>query len=91
MISGTFEILSRETIKLVVENGGKLSSVVNSKTKTIGGQSIGPSKKRKAELLSIPIISENDFLEMINANEHNNFNIIYILSLLVVNCFLNLY
>ena len=69
MISGTFEILSRETIKqLVVENGGKLSSVVNSKTKIIiGGQSIGPSKKRKAELLSIPIISENDFLEMINA------------------------
>ena len=69
VISGTFEILSRETIKqLVVENGGKLSSVVNSKTKIIiGGQSIGPSKKRKAELLSIPIISENDFLEMINA------------------------
>ena len=69
VISGTFEILSRETIKqLVVENGGKLSSVVNSKTKIIiGGQSIGPSKKRKAEFLSIPIISENDFLEMLNA------------------------
>ena len=69
VISGTFEILSREKIKqLVVENGGKLSSVVNSKTKIIiGGQSIGPSKKRKAEFLSIPIISENDFLEMLNA------------------------
>tara|TARA_B100000963_G_scaffold259634_1_gene227866 strand:- start:11377 stop:13377 length:2001 start_codon:yes stop_codon:yes gene_type:complete len=69
VISGTFQILSRDKIKqLVVENGGKLSSVVNSKTKIIiGGQSIGPSKKRKAEFLNIPIISENDFLEMLNA------------------------
>ena len=69
VISGTFETLSREKIKeLVVENGGKLSSVVNSKTKIIiGGHSIGPAKKQKAEILKIPIISEKDFLEMLNS------------------------
>ena len=68
VISGTFETLSREEIKLlVIENGGKLSSVVNSKTKIIiGGESIGPSKKLKAEMLKIPIISEKEFLEMLN-------------------------
>jgi DNA ligase (NAD+) len=60
--------LSREEIKLlVIENGGKLSSVVNSKTKIIiGGESIGPSKKLKAETLKIPIITEKEFLEMLN-------------------------
>ena len=68
VISGTFENLSREKIKqLVVENGGKLSSAVTSKTEIIiGGDSIGPSKKQKAELLKIPIIGERDFLEMLN-------------------------
>lgn len=68
VISGTFETLSREKIKqLVIENGGKLSSVVNSKTKfMIGGESIGPSKKQKVENLKIPIISEKDFLKMLD-------------------------
>ena len=68
VISGTFETLSREKIKqLVIENGGNLSSVVNSKTKfMIGGESIGPSKKQKVENLKIPIISEKDFLKMLD-------------------------
>ena len=68
MISGTFENLSREEIKqLVLENGGKLSSAVNSKTKIIiGGESIGPTKKQKAYFLKIPIIGEKEFLKMLN-------------------------
>ena len=68
VISGTFEILSREEIKqLVLENGGKLSSAVNSKTKIIiGGESIGPTKKQKAYLLKIPIIGVKEFLKMLN-------------------------
>ena len=68
VISGTFQTMSREKIKqLVLENGGKLSSAVNSKTKfIIGGQSIGPTKNEKAKILKIPIISEKDFLEMLN-------------------------
>ena len=68
VISGTFENLSREEIKqLVLENGGKLSSAVNSKTKIIiGGESIGPTKKQKAYLLKIPIIGEKEFLKMLN-------------------------
>ena len=69
VISGTFESLSRDKIKqLIIENGGKLSSTVNSKTKIIiGGQSIGPSKKQKAEILKIPIINEKEFLQMLNS------------------------
>ena len=68
VISGTFENLSREQVKqLVLDNGGKLSSTVNPRTEIIiGGDSIGPSKKLKAELLKIPIINERDFLEMLN-------------------------
>ena len=68
VISGIFENLSRDQIKLlVVENGGKLSSNVNSSTKIIiGGQSIGPSKKEKARIFKVPIISEKDFLKMLN-------------------------
>ncbi len=68
VISGNFENLSREKIKqLVLENGGKLSSAVTSKTKIIiGGESIGPMKKQKAELFQIPIINEKDFLKMLN-------------------------
>ena len=68
VISGTFEILSREEIKqLVLENGGKLSSAVNSKTQIIiGGESIGPTKKQKAYLLKIPIIGVKEFLKMLN-------------------------
>ena len=68
VISGTFENLSREEIKeLVLENGGKLSSAVNSKTEIIiGGESIGSTKKQKAYLLKIPIIGEKEFLKMLN-------------------------
>ena len=68
VISGIFENLSRDQIKLlVVENGGNLSSNVNSSTKIIiGGQSIGASKKEKARIFKVPIISEKDFLKMLN-------------------------
>ncbi|MGM0613244.1 MAG: BRCT domain-containing protein [Bacteroidota bacterium] len=32
----------------------------------IAGENIGPKKLEKARSLNIPVISENDFLEMIN-------------------------
>ncbi|MBN2347511.1 MAG: NAD-dependent DNA ligase LigA [Bacteroidales bacterium] len=67
VVSGTFTFHSREEIKsLIEENGGKnLSSVSSSTNFIIAGENMGPAKLEKAKKLNIPIISENEFLEMI--------------------------
>jgi len=52
--------------RLIELNGGKLSSSISSKTNyLLGGSNIGPSKLLKIKKLEIPIISENDLIEMI--------------------------
>lgn len=63
VVSGVFETLSRDELKKLIEdNGGKVSSSISSKTSYIvAGDNMGPSKKTKAEQLNIPIISEQDF------------------------------
>ena len=68
VVSGVFESLSRtELKKLIEDNGGKVSSSISSKTSyVVAGDNMGPSKKAKAETLKIPIISESDFLKMID-------------------------
>lgn len=70
VVSGVFERVSRtELKKLIEDNGGKVSSSISSKTGfVVAGESMGPSKRTKAEDLNIPIISEDDFLEMISFN-----------------------
>jgi DNA ligase (NAD+) len=56
-----------ELKKLIEDNGGKVSSSISSKTGFIvAGDNMGPSKKEKAEKLNVPIISEQEFLGMIN-------------------------
>ena len=67
VISGVFEKHSREELqKMIEENGGKNLGSVSSKTNFIvAGEGMGPSKKDKALKLGIPIISEDDFLEML--------------------------
>lgn len=67
VVSGVFEILSRDELKKKIEdNGGKVGSSISSKTSyLIAGDKMGPSKRTKAENLEIPIISEQDFLNMI--------------------------
>lgn len=67
VVSGVFEKISRNELKTLIENnGGKVASSISSKTNYIvAGSNMGPSKKVKAEKLSIPIISESDFLHMI--------------------------
>ncbi|RNL92325.1 NAD-dependent DNA ligase LigA [Sinomicrobium pectinilyticum] len=67
VVSGVFEILSRNDLKKHIEdNGGKVASSISSKTSyVVAGDNMGPSKREKAEKLGIPIISEHDFLEMI--------------------------
>ncbi|MEY8848721.1 NAD-dependent DNA ligase LigA [Psychroserpens sp. XS_ASV72] len=67
VVSGVFESVSRtELKKLIEDNGGKVSSSISSKTNyLVAGDKMGPSKRTKAESLNIPIITENDFLELI--------------------------
>jgi len=67
VVSGVFEILSRDELKKKIEdNGGKVGSSISSKTSyLVAGDKMGPSKRTKAESLEIPIISEQDFLNMI--------------------------
>jgi DNA ligase (NAD+) len=67
IISGTFEKYSRDELKALIElNGGKSVSSISSKTNyLIAGENTGPSKLEKALKLKIPIISEEQFLELI--------------------------
>ncbi len=67
VVTGVFEYVSRNELKKLIENnGGKVSSSISSKTSYIvAGNNMGPSKKQKAEQLSISLISENEFLQKI--------------------------
>ncbi|NTW32659.1 MAG: NAD-dependent DNA ligase LigA [Bacteroidetes bacterium] len=67
VVSGVFTKYSREKIKKIIEeNGGKIISTVSSKTNfLLAGESMGPEKKKKAEALNVPIISEEEFLKML--------------------------
>lgn len=68
VISGSFENYSRDELKEMIENyGGKPVQSVSAKTDyLLAGEKPGPSKLEKAEKLSIPVISEEDFLAMLN-------------------------
>ncbi len=68
VISGTFGNHSRDELKQLIEqNGGKNVGSISKKTSYIlAGENMGPSKHEKAEKLGIPIISEDDFMRMIN-------------------------
>ncbi|MBK5191625.1 MAG: NAD-dependent DNA ligase LigA [Flavobacteriaceae bacterium] len=68
VISGVFSKVSRNDLKKLIEdNGGKVSSSISSKTNyLVAGENMGPSKLAKAEQLSTKILSEDEFLEMLN-------------------------
>ncbi len=68
VISGVFEGYSRDELKKMIENyGGKNTGSISGNTDyLLAGEDMGPSKKAKAEKLSVPIISLEDFLTMIN-------------------------
>jgi DNA ligase (NAD+) len=68
VISGTFKQHSRDELKNLVEQfGGKNASSVSSKTSFIlAGENMGPEKLKKASDLSIPIIGEDDFINLLS-------------------------
>jgi DNA ligase (NAD+) len=68
VVSGVFELFSRDDLKKAIENnGGKVASSISAKTDyVIAGNNMGPAKLEKANQLGIRIISENDFLHLLN-------------------------
>lgn len=67
IISGTFQSLSRDELKELIEaHGGKNVSSISSKTDLfVAGNNIGPVKLQKADKLGIKMVSEDEFLEII--------------------------
>ena len=67
VISGIFASQSREDMKALIQHmGGKVSGSLSKKTSyLLTGENAGPSKLTKAEKLAIPILSEEDFLKLI--------------------------
>jgi DNA ligase (NAD+) len=67
VVSGVFELYSRDEIKKAIEdNGGKVGSSISAKTDfVIAGDNMGPAKLEKANQLKIAIISEVDFQQMV--------------------------
>jgi DNA ligase (NAD+) len=67
VVSGVFTNYSRDGIKQAIESyGGKNASSISSKTDyVLAGDKMGPEKRKKAESLGVPIISEADFEKMI--------------------------
>ena len=67
VVSGVFELYSRDELKKAIEdNGGKVCSSISAKTDfVIAGDNMGPAKLEKANQLKIAIISEVDFKNMV--------------------------
>lgn len=70
VISGVFVKHSRDEYKALIEqHGGKNVGSISGKTSFIlAGDNMGPSKLQKAEKLGIPLVNEDDFLDMIGGD-----------------------
>ena len=72
VVSGKFFKYDRKDYenRIIEMYGGKRSSSISAKTSFIlAGADMGPSKLKKAQQLGIPIVSEDEFLEMIGIDE----------------------
>jgi len=68
VVTGVFTQFNRNDLKKSIEdNGGKVVGSISKKTNyIIAGDNMGPSKRTKAESLNIPIISELDYIKMLD-------------------------
>lgn len=68
VISGVFKLHTRDEYKQMIEqNGGRNVGSISSKTHYIlAGDNMGPAKLEKAQKLGVRIISEDEFLDLIN-------------------------
>lgn len=67
VVSGVFEQFSRDELKKAIEdNGGKVGSSISAKTDfVVAGENMGPAKLEKANKLNVSIITETDFIKML--------------------------
>ena len=67
VVSGVFDTFSRDDLKKVIEdNGGKNVSAISAKTDfVVAGDNMGPAKLEKATRLGVAILSETDFIKML--------------------------
>ena len=67
VVSGSFDGMSRDELKAkIAQNGGVNNTSLSSKVDyLIAGEKMGPAKKEKAEKLEIPIITLEEFEEML--------------------------
>jgi DNA ligase (NAD+) len=68
VVSGVFSQFSRDDLKQSIEdNGGKVGSSISAKTNfVVAGENMGPAKLEKAQQLNIPIISEEEYIKMLD-------------------------
>ncbi len=68
VVSGVFAKHSRDEYKAMIEaHGGKNVGSVSKKTSFIlAGENMGPEKRKKAESLGVEILTEEEFLKLIN-------------------------
>ena len=67
VVSGVFSRHSRDEYKALIEqHGGKNTGSLSAKTSfVLAGENMGPAKLEKARKLGIPILSEEEFLQLI--------------------------
>ena len=73
VVSGVFEKFGREELKgTIKQHGGKVLSGISGKLDyLLAGDKMGPAKLKKAESLGVAIISEQEFILMIEGNGSN--------------------
>lgn len=71
VISGTFSHHSRDEYKDIIEReGGKNSGSISKKTSfVLTGENMGPAKREKCEKFNIPMITEDEFLDMLKKED----------------------
>ncbi len=69
VISGTFARHSRDEYKeIIMREGGKNAGSISKKTSfVLAGENMGPAKLEKCRQLGIPLVSEDEFISMIES------------------------
>lgn len=67
VLTGVFESMERdEAASVIKELGGRVTSAISGKTNyVVAGEDCGPAKIAKAEDLNIPVLTEDDLLDLI--------------------------
>ncbi len=68
VVSGVFSTFSRDELKKTIEDhGGKNVGSISAKTTyVVAGENMGPTKLEKATKLGVKILSENEFIKLLN-------------------------